>query len=204
MKKLNLIIGKRQIMIAALLVTLSTAAVLNFYYAAGDQSVTVQDIVENKDKENKDVQKYGQTQLVSSTNKNNSENSGDYIKLAKLNRQTSYDKEHEDLTKMLNNVNLEHNERAEIIDTLKKTRDKMNKEKQLEDKVIKKCNFKDCVAYIDPDKSKVNLYVTGKELDKNTALAVQSIAMDSTKYTPQSVIITPTFDNTKNNTNKDK
>jgi len=45
-KKFNLVIGKRQIVIASLLVTLSVAAFLNWQFATGDQAVTVMDVSE--------------------------------------------------------------------------------------------------------------------------------------------------------------
>ena len=176
MKKLNIIIGKKQIIIAALLVTLSTAAVLNWYYATGDNAVTVMDTTnkakdENKNEKNDNTEKYGTTELVSNNN---------YFTIAKLNKKASDDEKYEQFNKVIESSGTTKEQKDKATEQALKHVEKSEKEYSIENQILGK-GFKNCVAYIDPEQEKVNIYVGTNNLDAKKAAQIKDIAQDIKK-----------------------
>ena len=197
MKKLNIIIGKKQIIIAALLVTLSTAAVLNWYYATGDNAVTVMDTTnkakdENKNEKNDNTEKYGTTELVSNNN---------YFTIAKLNKKASDDEKYEQFNKVIESSGTTKEQKDKATEQALKHVEKSEKEYSIENQILGK-GFKNCVAYIDPEQEKVNIYVGTNNLDAKKAAQIKDIAQDITKLPSSNIIVTPVLE--KNNTTEKK
>ena len=103
MKKFNFIIGKRQIMVSTLLLILAIAAYLN-WLAAGDQAITVMDVIhpkkteissQNNDAETDSANTYGATELVSGQSTN------DYFNQAKLQKTASHAETSDELNRLI-------------------------------------------------------------------------------------------------------
>lgn len=183
MKKLNLIIGKKQIVIVALLVTLSVAAFLNWQFATGDQAVTVMDL-SNQNEKKETAQNYGEAELV---NKNESTN--EYIKKAILEKQKSYDETIEQNNKLINSENIPDEDRKKIIDQNLNLANKLEKEKSIEDQIKSKDFVKNSVTYI--ENGSVNTLVDSKQLDEEQVAQLANIINKTTGIESSKITITP-------------
>ena len=188
MKKFNFIIGKRQIMVATLLLILAIAAYLN-WLAAGDQSITVMDFLNPKKVET--VQQsnnaetnsnyYGETELVGS------QQTTDYFNQTKLQKTASHAELSDELNKIIHSPETSDNKRAEATDQVLKLTEIAKKEESIENQV--KSKFDDCVAFIDNDK--VNVMVKTKEMTNEQAAQIKDIIINVTNVKPYNIVIAP-------------
>ena len=190
-KKLNLIIGKRQIVIVALLITLSVAAFLNWQFATGDQAITVMDVDENtkKDEENSNVRNYGEAELVNK-NENKFKKNGNYIKQAKLDRNSAYDEIIENNNKLLSSQNLTQEERDKVIEQSINLTEKRNQQESIENQIKNKKFIEDCVVYIDDNR--VSVIIKAKDISKEEIAQIKDIVCGVTNFSASNVVITQT------------
>lgn len=188
MKKLNFIIGKRQIMITALLFILSIAAFLNWQFATGDQAITVMDVPEETNKTNSpneesNSQKYGEPELVSNNN---------YFTVAKLNKKTANDENLENLNKIIKSNNSTEEQREKATKQAMKHIERCEKETSIENQVMGKLS-KNCIAYLDQndDQEKLNVHIQIENLDTKNVAIIKNIAQDVTKLNASNITITP-------------
>ena len=177
MKKLNLIIGKKQIVIVALLVTLSVAAFLNWQFATGDQAVTVMDL-SNQNEKKETAQNYGEAELVNKNESTKNESTNEYIKKAILEKQKSYDETIEQNNKLINSENIPDEDRKKIIDQNLNLANKLEKEKSIEDQIKSKDFVKESVTYI--ENGSVNTLVDSKQLDEEQVAQLANIINKTT------------------------
>lgn len=188
-KKLNLIIGKRQIVIVALLITLSVAAFLNWQFATGDQAITVMDVDERtkKEEESSTTRNYGEAELVNK-NENKFKKNANYIKQAKLDRNSSYDEAIENNNKLSNSQNLTQEERDKVIDQSINLTEKRNKEESIENQVKNKNFVEDCISYIDDNR--VNVIVKAKSLSSEEVAQIKDITCGVTNFSASNIVVT--------------
>lgn len=194
-KKINLIIGKKQIIIVALLFTLSLAAFLNWQFASTDQAVTVMDVSEKtknrqQDNNKKNSQTYGEAELVSKTEDKKLNNN--YIKQAKLDRDSAFDEAIENNNKILNSTNLEQEEKTKVLDQTLELTERKNQEDSIEGQIRNKNFVKDCVVYIED--SRANAFVETKNLTQEQATQIKDIICGVTNFSASNVTITPVSD----------
>lgn len=190
-KKLNLVIGKRQIIIVALLITLSVAAFLNWQFATGDQAITVMDVDEKtkKEEENNSTRNYGEAELVNK-NENKFKKNTNYIKQAKLDRNSSYDEAIENNNKLSNSQNLTQEERDKVIDQSINLTEKKNQQESIENQIKNKNFVEDCIAYIDDNR--VSVVVKSKNLSAEEVAQIKDIVCGVTKFSASNIVITQT------------
>ncbi len=190
-KKLNLIIGKRQIVIVALLITLSIAAFLNWQFATGEQAITVMDIDEKtkKEDENSKSRNYGEAELVNK-NENKFQKGRNYIKQAKLDRNSSYDEAIENNNKLSSSQNLTQEERDKVIEQSINLTEKRNQEDSIENQIKNKKLVEDCIAFI--DENRVNIFVETKNLSPEEVTQIKDIACGVTNFSASNVVVTQT------------
>ncbi len=190
LKKFNLVIGKRQIVIASLLVTLSVAAFLNWQFATGDQAVTVMDVSEKtkKDEEENRSSNYGEAELVSkNTDKKTKENN--YLKQAKFDRATSIDDAIENTNNILKNQNLTEKERNKAIDQSLQLTEKKNKQEAIESQIKTKKFADDCISYIDDNR--INVIVETDNLTEEKVAQIKDSVVSVTNAPASNIVITP-------------
>ncbi len=188
MKKLNLIIGKKQIVIVALLVTLSVAAFLNWQFATGDQAVTVMDL-SNQNEKKETAQNYGEAELVNKNESTKNESTNEYIKKAILEKQRSYDETIEQNNKLINSENIPDEDRKKIIDQNLNLANKLEKEKSIEDQIKSKNLAKGSVTYI--ENGNVNTLVDSKQLNEQEVAQIADIINKTTGIESSKITITP-------------
>lgn len=189
-KKFNLVIGKRQIVIASLLVTLSVAAFLNWQFATGDQAVTVMDVSEKtkKNEEENHSSNYGEAELVNKkTDKKVEKN--DYFKQEKLVRDSSYDDAIDNTNSILKNNNLSPDDRSKVLDQSLMLSEKKTQQESIESQVKAKNLADDCVSYINGNR--VNIYVKTSNLTEEKVAQIKDIAVGVTDTSASNIVITP-------------
>jgi len=151
MKKFNLIIGKRQIIIVALLITLSVAAFLNWQFATGDQAITVTEDSTSEKKE-EGSQNYGEAELVSkrtdNIKKQNNQNDYDYIESLNLSKERNYDDRIEEARSNSENGT------SSGFETINKIQNKRELEKYAADRIKNEVSSVNNISvYFNPNKS---------------------------------------------------
>lgn len=175
MKKLNLIIGKRQIMISTLLLILAIAAYLN-WLAAGEQSVSVMDAVNPKKTESAITQNdsdsesnYGEAELVSTQTTPNTDN---YFSQTKLQKTRTRDDISEKLIEFINLKSTSEEKKQEAESKVLKLNEISEKETQIENQVRNTQGFSDCIATISIEGDNTTLK-ENKDNKTNKATSVQ-------------------------------
>lgn len=194
MKKFNLIIGKRQIMISTLLLILAIAAYLN-WLAAGDQSVKVMDVVESKKTEstttNDDNSKnddetesnYGEAVLVSA------QPTTDYFNQAKMQKTATHDNTYEELNQIINSPGISPEKKNEAESKVLQLTEIKKQEETIEN-LIKIEGFEDCVTYI--ENNKVSTIVKAKNMSEAQAGKIKEIILRVTpQIKPYDIVVTP-------------
>lgn len=142
---MNMLISKRHIILAVLVVALGTAVYLNWQFSGSDTDLIVSESVETE-------KNYGDAKLVSST-EDLSVNSV-YFDEARLTRQQSRDEAVETLEKIVSDSGLGEEERLEATFNAQQVASSIESESIIEN-LIKAKGFQDCVAYIDGDTASI-------------------------------------------------
>ena len=215
-KKLNLIIGKRQIIIVSLLVTLSVAAFLNWQFATGDQSIAVD--------EKKDSTTYGETALVGKNtkikeqndNKQSSNKLTNFIEQIKTTRDNTYEQKIEDNKEIIDSDRL----KSETIEAAAKENKKLfnyqKASKHIETELMGKSKgkFKKTAVVISTDqnndnkmdeqnndnKIKVNVYIEtpNQKIDEDLMILIRDTVTKNIDIEASGITITPVVSMNKN------
>ena len=192
-KKFNLVIGKRQIVIASLLVTLSVAAFLNWQFATGDQAITVMDVSEKtkKNEEENHSSNYGEAELVNkkTDKKIGSVEKNDYFKKEKIVRDSSYDDAIDNTNSILKNNNLSQDDRSKVLDQSLQLSEKKTQQEAIESQVKAKNLADDCVSY--GNGNRVNIYVKTGNLTDEKVAQIKDIVIGVTDTSASNIVITP-------------
>lgn len=180
-KKLNVIIGKKQIIVASLVLILGVAVYLNWQFAGSDQALTVADIFGTGNQTSSNAN-YGQAELVS-------ENSiSDYFTQARLSKQKTRDEQTDSLTTMLNSTSLSDTDKATISAQAVAMSNYAQAETNIENQVKAK-GFEDCVAYVDGDR--VNVTVKASDMTAEQAAQIRDIILGETSVDVSNIVVTP-------------
>ncbi len=151
---MNMLISKRHIILAVLVVVLGTAVYLNWQFGSGNDDLIVSGSAESLDTE----KNYGDAKLVSSSEE--IPVNSVYFDEARLTRKQSRDEAVETLQKIVSDVTLDNEERVEATFNAEKMAASIESESIIEN-LIKAKGFPDCVAYIDGDKASILVSSSG-------------------------------------------
>ena len=140
--KLNVLIRKRQLILAGLVVVLGVAVYLNWEFSKDDINLN-SGLTDDKI--------YGQTQ---ETSVEISETSEAYFSEARLNRQKTRDEALESVQTMLTSENLTEAQKAEITAKAAQIAELSQCENAIEE-LVKAKGFRECVAFIDGENASV-------------------------------------------------
>ena len=170
-KKFTMLIGKKQFVLASLVLVLSAAVYLNWQFANAD---TVIDVAAENDGKN-----YGDALLV--------EGEVDYFATARLEKQKSRDNATETIANILGDKNVTNEEKANATAKALELAALADKESKIES-LIKAKGFADCIAYT--DNGKVNVVVKTDGLDAAGAAQIKDIIVTQTSASPENITIT--------------
>ncbi len=186
MKKLNMIIGKRQIIIASLVLILGVAVYLNWQFASSDQALTVADVLgtgtQTTEGPTSSSTTYGQAEQV------DTQPTDDYFTRARLDKQNAEAETSDSLNTLLAQTDLSDEERAAATEQAMDLTQMSEQESAIESQVMAK-GFSDCIAYVEA--GRVNVTVKSGDLDAQQANQIKDIVVSTTGADPSNIVVTP-------------
>lgn len=164
MRKLNLIIGKKHIILACLTLILSIAVYLNYALASPDD-IAAEDVMSDSAVESAN---YGDAEFVAA------EDGSDYFSQVRLTRMTSRDEAVETLSVILNGGDLSDEETATYTNEAV-TLSKLSESEGKIESLIKAQGFDDCVVYLNG--STANIVVRTDGLESAQAAQIKDILL---------------------------
>ena len=172
-----MIVGKRQIILAALVLALGTAVALNWKFASDDFTLS-QEAGKN----------YGDAQYVDNkTDETEPADDSDYFTQARLTRKTTRDEAVETLKKIMQDENSTDEQKNEATVKANALSDNIETEGTIEN-LVKAKGFEDCLAYIDEDSA--NVVVKTQGLDETQAAQIADIIVSETNLKMENISIT--------------
>ena len=177
--KLHAIIGKKQIVLASLVLILGIAIYLNWQFANSDQSLTVTDVLNG----NTSQTNYGEAELVDAKTSDSN-----YFEKARLEKQKTRDEASENLKKLLEKDDLSSEEKATATNEALSIAKLMESETTIEN-LVKAKGFEDCIAYVDNEKANVVVKIT--DMTAEQAAQIKDIILSETNVDVSNITVTP-------------
>ncbi len=193
---MNMIVGKKQIVLASLVVALGVAVYLNYQFAGQDLDLvtanagTTQEIsVQEEEREN-----YGDVQFVDSkeisrdTEMSAVQNDSEYFSQARLTRTKTRDEAAAALQVMLSDSALAQEQKEELTAQASALAMSIETEGRIEN-LIKAKGFEECMVYCSDEK--VDVIVKSPELKEGEVVQIRDIILDETRVPVENISIVP-------------
>ena len=182
MRKQNLIIGKKHIIIYCLTLILGVAVYMNYAFASVEDEITADNIVaENvSDEETAEVANYGEAAFVSTEGEN------DYFAQVRLARMTSRDEAVETLASILGGGDLSDEESATYTSEAM-TLSTLSESENTIESLIKAQGFQDCVVYL--NETSANIVVKSEGLIPAEAAQIKDILLTEVSIPTENIRI---------------
>ena len=179
------IFGKKQVLLATLIVALGLAVYLNYYFANKAPTVPTGTGTSSSDKNLGDAQYVGNPSTVSGGDTSTTEDPSDYFVQARLNRENARQEQLDIVKDMMNDVKATDEIKKQAADKVEAVTKAIEQESKIES-LIKAKGFTDCVVYIE---------------DKNCQIVVRSEGLQIYNTTQTTEIVTSQSDITAQNIN---
>ena len=193
---MNMIVGKKQIVLASLVVALGVAVYLNYQFAGQDLDLvtanagTTQEIsVQEEEREN-----YGDAQFVDSkeisrdTEMSAVQNDSEYFSQARLTRTKTRDEAAAALQVMLSDSALAQEQKEELTAQASAMAMSIETEGRIEN-LIKAKGFEECMVYCSDEK--VDVIVKSSERKEGEVVQIRDIILDETRVPVENISIVP-------------
>ncbi len=171
MRKPNIIIGKKHIILACLTLILGVAIYMNYAFASVEDDITAENTMAAADGESADsaeAANYGDAAFVSA------EGESDYFAQVRLARMTSRDEAVETLSAILGGGDLSDEENATYTSEAM-TLSKLSESESTVESLIKAQGFEDCVVYLNG--TTANIVVKSEGLVPEEAAQIKDILL---------------------------
>lgn len=175
--KMNMIIGKKQIILASLVLVLGIAVYLNWQFAQTGQDFVVTNKTNSQTTSDKN---FGDAQLV------DNKNGDDYFTKARIEKQKARDTAIDTVSNMLKDSTLTEEQKNDATSKTLEISQVIEKENNIEN-LIKAKGFKDCVSYL--DSSKANIVVKTDGLVASEAAQIKDIVLNEGKVLAENITI---------------
>lgn len=177
---MNMIISKKHIILATLVMALCVAVYLNYRFnQSGEDLLATQVVEENKS--------YGEAQFVDGTAAGqDAQESEAYFAEAKLTRSKSRDEAVDAMKTMLQDSALSADEKAQLTMKAAQIAESIETEGKMEN-LIKAKGFTDCMVYFDSDK--VDVVVKTEGLQENEVAQIRDIVISETQAPLENISI---------------
>lgn len=181
--KANFLIGKKQIILSALVVILGGAIYVNYLYADKNADFPItKDVSTTQQQSDKDGKNYGDAQLVNGPVSNN-----DYFKKANLQKTKSRDEVVQTVKAVLEKEGTTEEEKTQATAKMVQLSQQIEDEGKIEN-LIKSKGFKDCVVYLDNESANVVVKTDG--LTAEQAAQIKNIVVSEKDVISQNISIT--------------
>ena len=177
--RLNLIIGRKQIMLAGMTLVLGTAVYINYAMSASGGIKSAGKV------ESRNIH-YGDAQLVSAEETPASDTS-DYFAQARMNRTASRDKAVQTLSTIMNGGDSSPEEQQAAAEEAAVMTSLIEKESKVEN-LIKAAGFEDCVVYLDGENANV-VVQTDEGLIRTQAAQIKDILLGEVSVAAENIRI---------------
>ncbi len=178
--KLNMIVGKKQIVLASLILILGVAVYINWTFANDENSIVTG--AQSSNASSDSDKNYGDAELVSGS----ADNSDDFFAKARLEKQTSRDEAVATLAKMFGDTSASSEQVKEATDKALTTAKMIESESKMES-LIKSKGFQDCVVYLSDQSAKVVVKTEG--LEQAQAAQIMDIVVTESEVPSENVSI---------------
>lgn len=182
--KLNMIVGKKQIVLASLILILGVAVYINWTFANDENSIVTGGQASDSSTSDASTsdKNYGDAELVSGS----VDNADDFFAQARLEKQTSRDEAVSTLAKMFGDTSASSDQVKEATDKALATAKMIESESKMET-LIKSKGFQDCVVYLSDQSAKV--VVKSEGLEQAQAAQIMDIVVSETEVPSENVSI---------------
>lgn len=185
---MNMIVGKKQIILASLVVALGAAVYLNYRFAnTGEDFLTSATSTTVTAEDNKE-ENYGDTQFVDKKEVATANDSSEYFSQAKLTRSKTRDEAVSALKVMLEDSALDNEQKTELTMQATELAQSIEVEGKIEN-LIKAKGFQECMVYCDNEK--VDVIVKADDLLDNEVLQIRDIVLEQTEVPVENISIVP-------------
>ena len=185
---MNMIIGKKQIILAALVVALGIAVYLNYQFSKTDSAFGATSTLE-------EVDNLGEAKYVNSTGSSEESESAavetvkineEYFTQSKLSRQQAHDEALEILNAVIDNESASDSAKEAASLGIEKLAENLTLESDIEN-LVKAKGFKECVAMIQDEKAQIVVPNTG--LLESEITQIKEIVMTTAKIDYENITI---------------
>ncbi len=184
---MNRILGKKQVMLAILVVALGVAVYLNYYFTVDSSLPT--------DASTSSSGNFGDAHFVDNPStvtkpdkagEKEAANPSDYFVQARLNRETARQEALDIIRDMVNDVKASQKTQEMALEKAAALSASIEQESKIEN-LIKAKGHKECIAYIEDDKC--NIVVRSEDLKATQAIQITDIVVAQSKVVAQNVNI---------------
>ena len=186
MKRLNVILGKKQLVAAGLTVLLGTAVAVNFIYSGGKNKNLTEPSAEVSGAADAAGTTYGEADLVSIDKSGGTADSSAYFAQARLDKQSSREEAAEVLQSMYQGGDLTKDELAAVEVDAVKMGGYIESENKIES-MLKAQGFEDALCYLSD--SSANIIVKTPGLDAAGAAKIKSTLLSEADFTNDQITI---------------
>ena len=179
------IFGKKQVLLATLIVALGLAVYLNYYFANKAPTVPTGTGTSSSDKNLGDAQYVGNPSTVSGGDTSTTEDPSDYFVQARLNRENARQEQLDIVKDMMNDVKATDEIKKQAADKV----EAVTKAIEQIESLIKAKGFTDCVVYIE-DKN-CQIVVRSEGLQMQDTVQITEIVTSQSDITAQNINIVP-------------
>lgn len=198
---MNMIVGKKQLVLASLVVALGVAVYLNYQFAGEDLDLVTanaQQTTQELSTEEGEQENYGDAQFVDTKEVSSEETQetslqaesavGDeeYFSQARLTRTKTRDEAQEALQVMLSDVNLDQEQKDELTAQASAMAQSIETEGKIEN-LIKAKGFAECMVYYSNEK--VDVIVKSPELQEGDVVQIRDIVLEQTEVPVENISI---------------
>lgn len=177
--------GKRQILMAVLVIALGAAVYLNYFFS--DTAVPTGNTGNTTQTTGTTNRNLGDSVFVSGTTGTTAVNTGnDYFTAARANREAAREEAVELIKDVFNSVKTTDEERADAGARVKAIAAAVEQESKIENLIMAK-GFKDCIAYIEDGECQV--VVKGEDLQTQEMLQITEIVTDTAGISAEKIKI---------------
>ncbi len=181
--KFNMILGKKQIVLASLVLVLGAAIYLNYTFSQTGQPYDITTAATASDGDG--TEHYGEAQLTGASAEEDS-TADEYFAQARLERQRSRDEAVETLANTLGNADLSDEEKELATAKALEVSKQMESEANIET-LVKAKGFEDCLAIVSDDSVKVVVKTEG--LNAEQAAQIKNIILEETDVLAENVSV---------------
>jgi len=175
---MSFLIGKKQILLAVLLLALGGAVFLNWRFASSGANLV-------DTSQSQDIQNFGDAEFVDAQG---TQTSAEYFTAARLNRQQTRDEAVTTLSKMLADSTLDDTQKVDLTTQAAVLAQDIEKEATIEN-IIKAKGFADCMVYLTDGNAKVVVSTSGL-LDSDAAI-IRDAVLNEASIDPENITIIP-------------